>query len=116
MYLIDLFGDCIQSTKQKIKSKNMVKSKQRTLFEYFWQDIFKELPIDPETRMPILKPYNGPIPGRMLAFDEAYRKKDTDCIVHFYEDDCLTLKKVDSQSQQLCFKTKAKNVIYIMTA
>ena len=29
---------------------------------------------------------------------------------------CLTLKKVDSQSQQLCFKTKAKNVIYIMTA
>lgn len=111
MYLIDLFGDCIQSTKQEIKSKNMVKSKQRTLFEYFWQDIFKELPIDPETRMPILKPYNGPIPGRMLAFDEAYRKKDTDCIVHFYEDDRRFLRIFRNPDKYLKFLKKCALII-----
>ena len=43
------------------------------------------------------------------------RKTALACLIKSYPG-CLTLKKVDSQSQQLCFKKKKKNVIYIMTA
>lgn len=111
MNIIDLFGGCNQLTTPKRKIKKMVKSKQRTLFEYFWQDIFKDLPTDPVTKMPILKPFNGYIPERMLPFDEAYRKKETDCIVHFYEDDRRFLRIFRKPDKYLSFLKKCALII-----
>ena len=83
---IDLFGEDIIPENQSPHKKKKHKGKQRTLFDYFNLDILNNLPTN-SSGMPILKKYNGEIPDRMVGFEEAYTKKDTDCIVHFYEDD-----------------------------
>lgn len=63
------------------------RGKQRTLYDYFDIDIFGNLPTAGKTKMPVLEPFNGEIPDKMVPFDEAYRKRIYDCIVHFYVDD-----------------------------
>lgn len=64
-----------------------VHGRQRSLFDYFNLDIFNNLPTIKDSWIPYLKPYRGKVPNRMTAFDEALTKGDTECIVHFYEDD-----------------------------
>lgn len=85
--------------------------KQRTLYEYFDLDIFGNLPTAGKTKMPVLEPFNGEIPNRMVAFDEAFNKNITDCIVHFYEDDRRFLRLFRKPEKYVSFLCKCKLVI-----
>ena len=99
----NLFGE--EFCDDKIKRPLVLKKihKQCTLFDYFNLDILNTLPVSESNEMPILEAYNGEIPDRMVAFDEAYRKKDTDCIVHFYEDDRRFLRLFRNPNKYLDF-------------
>lgn len=74
------------------RNTNSIVPKRRTLYDYFSLDIFGNLPTAGESKMPVLKPYNGTIPDKMMAFPDAYKHNDTECIVHFYIDDRRFLK------------------------
>ena len=89
MKYFNLFGDEVDSytTHPHLSKKKPSKSRTSSSFDYFNLDIFGSLPTAGREQMPVLEPYNGQIPDRMVAFDEAYTKNDTGCIVHFYEDD-----------------------------
>ena len=61
--------------------------------------------------MPALEPYNGDIPERMVGFEEAYTKKDTNCIIHFYEDDRRFLRVFRNPEKYLDFLKQCALVI-----
>lgn len=96
-------------TNKKMRKTNC--SKQRTLYEYFGLDIFGGLPTAGKTKMPVLKPFNGEIPDRTVAFDEAFNKNITDCIVHFYEDDRRFLRLFRNPEKYVPFLRKCSLVI-----
>lgn len=85
---------------------------RRTLLDYFSLDIFGHLPVAGRERMPVLKPFTDEaLPGRMVAFDEAYTKDDTECIVHFYEDDRRFLRLFRNPWKYLGFLRRCAVVV-----
>lgn len=87
------------------------KGKQRTLYDYFSLDIYGNLPTAGRTKMPVLEPFNGDIPDRMVPFDEAYTKNITDCIIHFYVDDRRFLRLFRHPEKYLEFLRRCALVI-----
>ncbi len=67
---------------------------------------YGNLPTAGKNEMPVLEPFNGYIPNRIVAFDEAYTKKDTDCIVHFYEGDQRFMRLFHNPTKYLDFLKK----------
>ena len=108
----DLFGEVLISDKTNKPPKiARTKGKQRTLYDYFNLDILNSIPISHKDGMPVLEPYNGVIPNRMVGFEEAYTKKDTDCIVHFFEDDRRFLRLFRNPEKYLAFLKECSLVI-----
>lgn len=105
----NLFGEETTLNKEVFHQKK--KDKQYTLRSYFKIDIYGNLPTAGKDKMPVLEPYNGYIPNRMVAFDEAFSKKDTDCIVHFYEDDRRFLRLFRNPEKYLDFLRGCSAVI-----
>lgn len=94
-------------------ARKAIKKQQKscTLYDYFNLDIFNGIVNITIQDMPIIQPYNGEIPSRMVAFDEAYTKNDTDCIVHFFEDDRRFLRIFRNPDKYLPFLSKCALVI-----
>ena len=108
----NLFGDVLHQDKATHTHKPpKQKGKQRTLYDYFNLDILNGISVNHESGMPVLEPYNGDIPDRMVAFEEAYTKKDTDCIVHFYEDDRRFLRLFRHPEKYLEYLRKCALVV-----
>ncbi len=74
-------------------------------------DFYGNLPTVGKNKMPVLKPFNGHFPNRMTVFDEAYTKKDFDCIVHFYESDIRFMRLFHNPMKYLGFLQKCSAVI-----
>ena len=71
----------------KVKTITLQGKKGKPYIMRNYPDIsfYGNLPTVGENKMPVLKPFSGYIPNRIVPFDEAYTHKETDCIVHFYE-------------------------------
>ena len=99
----------------KVRKKKRIKkdSITRTLYDYFMLDIFSTLPTVGKEQMPVLDPVdpNLELPNEMVAFDEAFTKKKTDCIVHFYTDDRRFLRIFRNPKKYLPFLKKCAAVI-----
>ena len=80
----------------------------RTLYDYFNLDIFSTLPTVGKEQMPVLEPVDADIklPNDMVAFDEAFTKKKTNCIVHFFTDDRRFLRIFRNPKKYLPFLKK----------
>lgn len=87
------------------------KGKPYTLRNYPNISFYGNLPTVGEIKMPVLKSFCGYIPNRIVAFDEAYTKKDTDCIVHFYENDRRFMRLFHNPMKYLGFLKKCAVVI-----
>lgn len=85
----------------------------RTLYDYFNLDIFSTLPTVGKEQMPVLEPVDADIklPNDMVAFDEAFTKKKTNCIVHFFTDDRRFLRIFRNPKKYLPFLKKCAAVI-----
>lgn len=111
--MTDLFNkELILSSRSQTKH-NKANSGRRTLYDYFNLDIFGNLPTAGKEQMPVLKPVDSDIqlPNRMMVFDEAYRKKCTNCIVHFFTDDRRFLRIIRNPKKYLPFLKKCAAVI-----
>ena len=111
--MIDLFGEYIApKTVPPIRHKRGF-SPRRTLYDYFNLDLFGNLPTEGPEQMPILLPYEASreLPQRMVAFDKAFTKRDSDCIVHFYEDDRRFLRIIRNPKKYLSYLRDCAAVI-----
>lgn len=111
--MIDLFGNEISNTKRKFTKKKKRNNKRRTLYDYFNLDILGNLPTAGKEQMPVLEPVdcNLKLPDKMISFDEAYTKKTTDCIIHFFTDDRRFLRLFHNPQKYLSFLRKCAAVI-----
>lgn len=111
----DIFGEelPLNSSKLRKKKRNKKESVTRSLFDYFMLDIFSTLPTVGKEQMPVLEPVdaNLELPNEMVAFDEAFTKKKTDCIVHFFTDDRRFLRIFRNPKKYLPFLKKCAAVI-----
>lgn len=111
----DIFGEelPIESPKARKKKRKSRESITRTLYDYFMLDIFSTLPTVGKEQMPVLEPVDASIelPNEMVAFDEAFTKKKTDCIVHFFTDDRRFLRIFRNPKKYLPFLKKCAAVI-----
>ena len=111
--MTDLFGEQLSPClKDKIHNINRTKGR-RTLYEYFNLDLFGNLPTTGKEQMPIINPIDNHIdlPKEMMAFDVAYSKKNTNCIVHFYTDDRRFLRIIRNPEKYVPFLKECKAVI-----
>lgn len=112
---IDFFGEELPLNSSKVRKKKRIKKEsiRRTLYDYFMLDIFSTLPTVGKEQMPVLEPVdpNLELPNEMVAFDEAFTKKKTDCIVHFYTDDRRFLRIFRNPKKYLPFLKKCAAVI-----
>lgn len=106
----DVFGNKSQTLPVQGHKKKPL-GKFRTLFDYFDLDIFGNLPTAGRTRMPVLAPYSGAIPQKMISFDEAYTRQETNSIVHFYVDDRRFLRLFRHPEKYLPFLQRCALVI-----
>lgn len=79
--------------------------------EIFHHDIYGDWPITFSTPLPVLEPYNGSIPTRLVPFNEAYARKDYDCTVHFFIDDLLFIRVLRNPEKYLGFFQQCHSVI-----
>ncbi len=111
----DLFGkELSENNSPKHKRKYYPhENVRRTLFDYFNLDIYSTLQTVGKEQMPVITPVNTDIylPKEMIAFDEAYTKKETDCIVHFFTDDRRFLRIFRNPKKYLPFLRKCAAVI-----
>lgn len=111
----NIFGEelPINSSNVHKKKHNRAKIATRSLFDYFILDIFSTLPTIGKEQMPVLEPVeaNFELPNEMVAFDEAFTKKKTDCIVHFFTDDRRFLRIFRNPKKYLPFLKKCAAVI-----
>lgn len=98
---------------KKIRTITLQGKKGKTYIMRNYPDIsfYGNLPTAGENNMPVLKPFCGYIPNRIVAFDEAYTKKDTDCIVYFYESDRRFMRLFHTPKKYLYFLKKCAVVI-----
>jgi hypothetical protein len=106
----NLFDEVISEEKISKKVKYN-RCRRRSICNYLNLDILCKVPLNLENGMPILEPYNGDIPKRMVAFDEAYTRNDTNCIVHFYEDDYRFLRLFRNPERYLDFLRQCALVV-----
>ena len=103
----DIFGEelPLNSSKVRKKQRNKKEGITRSLFDYFMLDIFSTLPTVGKEQMPVLEPVDASLelPNEMVAFDEAFTKKKTDCIVHFFTDDRRFLRIFRNPKKYLPF-------------
>lgn len=109
----DIFGEELPLNSSKERKKKRNQSVTRTLFDYFMLDIFSILPTVGKEQMPVLEPVdaNLELPNEMMAFEEAFTKKRTDCIVHFFSDDRRFLRIFRNPKKYLPFLKKCAAVI-----
>ena len=113
MYKANLFGEEVFPGRNASICKKRKTNERRTLFDYFNLDIFGNLPTEGKEQMPVLKPVdcNMKLPDKMAAFDEAYTKKKTDCIIHFFTDDRRFLRVIRNPKKYLPFLKECEAVI-----
>lgn len=111
--LTGLINESISSLLNEQRSTGKTLKVQRTLYDYFNLDLFDHSLVIGREQMPILEPVKNEseLPNRIVAFDEAYTKKETDCIVHFYEDDRRFLRVIRNPQKYLPFFKKCAAVI-----
>lgn len=111
----DLFGEELPLNSSTIRKKKRTKNDgiTRTLYDYFMLDIFSTLPTVGKEQMPVLEPVdaNLELPNEMVAFDEAFTKKRTNCIVHFFTDDRRFLRIFRNPKKYLPFLKECAAVI-----
>lgn len=105
----------ILSSEELMKIKTITlhgeKGKPYTMRNYPDVSFYGNLPTAGESKMPVLKPFSGYIPNRIVPFDEAYTKKDKDCIVHFYENDRRFMRLFHNPTKYLSFLRKCAVVV-----
>ena len=103
----------LNSSNVRKKRRTRVKSMTRTLYDYFMLDIFSSLPTVGKEQMPVLEPVDADLelPDEMVTFDEAFTKKKTDCIIHFYTDDRRFLRIFRNPRKYLPFLKKCAAVV-----
>lgn len=79
--------------------------------ELFHSDLYGNLPTPYSTPLPVLAPYSGEPPTRLVPFNEAYANKDYHCTVHFYINDSLFLRVLRNPEKYLEFLQKCDSVI-----
>lgn len=99
--------------KKQSSCKGRISRHRCSLYDYFNMDIFDGLPTVGKEQMPILKPVdcNMELPNKMMAFDKAYTKKETNCIVHFFTDDRRFLRIIRNPEEYLPFLKKCVAVV-----
>ena len=111
----DLFGEELPLNSSTIRKKRRTKNDgiTRTLYDYFMLDIFSTLSTVGKEQMPVLEPVDANIelPNEMVAFDEAFTKKRTNCIVHFFTDDRRFLRIFRNPKKYLPFLKECAAVI-----
>ena len=111
----DLFGVELPLNSSTIRKKKRTKNGgiTRTLYDYFMLDIFSTLSTVGKEQMPVLEPVDANIelPNEMVAFDEAFTKKRTNCIVHFFTDDRRFLRIFRNPKKYLPFLKECAAVI-----
>ena len=91
-------------------SKNK-KTKKYSKYELYHLDIFEDLELDDEYKMPIIRPFEGALPMRLVPFHEAIAKRDYDCTVHFYINDALFVRVLRQPKRYLSILKRFKSVI-----
>lgn len=110
-----LFGEHVSPLLESHPQKMTKRGRRvtRTLYDYFNLDIFSTLPTVGKEQMPVLEPVDADLklPNDMVAFDEAFTKKKTNCIVHFFTDDRRFLRIFRNPKKYLPFLKKCAAVI-----
>lgn len=96
--------------KEEIK-KIIHKKKKKEKEDFFYLNMLESIAVSGYYQMPILKPYNGEIPTRLVPFNVAYANKDYDCAVHFFIADKHFLRVFLNPTKYLPFFQKCKAVI-----
>ena len=96
---------------RKGKSKKVRKKFKLNKEELFHSDLYGERPQLFSTPLPVLAPYCGETPSRLVPFNEAYAKKDYSCTVHFFIDDLLFISVLRNPEKYLGFFQKCHSVI-----
>ena len=99
------------SLARKGKRKKERKEFSITPKELFHSDLYGKWPTLCSTPLPVLAPYCGEPPTRLVPFNEAYANKDYHCTVHFYIDDSLFLRVLRNPEKYLAFFQKCDAVI-----
>lgn len=114
--MIDLFKSGYEETittstpsphREKRKTKEFCLNKE----ELFHRELYGNMPSAYSTPLPVLAPYRGELPRRLVPFHEAYAKKDYDSTVHFFIDDRLFLRVLRNPEKYLEFFQKCNSVI-----
>lgn len=79
--------------------------------ELFHSELYGNLPALCSTPLPVLAPYCGEPPTRLVPFNEAYANKDYHCTVHFFIDDPLFLRVLRNPEKYLDFFQRCDSVI-----
>ncbi len=93
--------------KRKIERKEFFFNKE----ELFHSELYGNRPTLCSTPLPVLAPYRGDIPTRLVPFNVAYANKDYHCTVHFFIDDFLFLRVLRNPKKYLEFFHKCDSVI-----
>ena len=108
------YEDIIATASSRTRKGN--KKKERKEFclnkeELFHSELYGNLPTLCSTPLPVVAPYRGNIPTRLVPFHEAYANKDYHCTVHFYINDYLFLRVLRNPIKYLEFLQKCDSVI-----
>lgn len=108
MHFKNNFEDYISALTPKVarRVRDMETASQIFLF-----DKYGYLPSAGEIKMPVLKPYNGDIPQKLVAFHEAYSKCVTEATIHFFIADSLFTRIFRNPEKYLPFLKECKAVI-----
>lgn len=111
----DLFYSWYEETTTSVPFPKRGKKKRKefklNIDELFHSDLYGAMPIACSTPLPVLAPYCGDAPSRLVSFNEAYAYKDYNCTVHFYIDDSLFLRVLRNPEKYLDFLMKCNSVI-----
>lgn len=82
-----------------------------TTQEMYKMDLFGDLKTVGTYQMPVIEPYDGPKPTRLVPFNVALANHDYDCTVHFYINDPLFFKVLRYPKRYLPILKKFQSVI-----
>lgn len=114
--MIDLFNSGYEektSTSTPYPHKGKIKRKEFCLNieELFHCELYGIMPSVYSTPLPVLAPYCGELPKRLVPFNEAYANKDYNSTVHFFIDDSLFIRVLRNPEKYLEFFQKCYSVI-----
>lgn len=87
------------------------KKKKKQKEDFFYASMLDRMTVFGYFQMPIIKPYNGEIPTRLVPFNVAFANKDYDCCVHFFIADKHFLRIFQNPNKYIPFLKKCKAVI-----